>query len=238
MFRKEKESSPGAMGVRAQGFGTLHFLAVLDGIGTQLDPVVYEEGDIVKGHYNGEEGEVSELQDHLANVSGHIVNFEINFFADTCEESGILWRIFCRKGGSSSTVLRSALGLKFLVLGGALAFEVRHDELQSEIHNLRGYCEVYDLLAEAIRVDGPVGARTLKLLFVFRKRPDSNAEDVEVGYYDVTERNVDERRKKDGQVRRNEVEDEDLLRQSVFVCSMRLVVFEFSELSRHLGQDT
>ena len=66
---------------------------------------------------------------------------------------------------------------------------------------------------------------------------DGETKHVEIRNEDAPKRNVDECRQKDGEIRRNEVQHEDLLSQRRLIAIFRLVILIIGQPSGETGQD-
>jgi len=134
-------------------------------------------------------------------------------------------------------VLSRTIRLHLLVLEQPLPLQIRNHKFHAKVYDLSCNSEVDNLLAESVGVDSETCFRCLHLLLVVRERLYSHAEDVEMGDNEGSERNVDECSQEDGEVRRDEVQDENLLGESNFVGAVCFVVFVFGELGREVRKD-
>ena len=75
------------------------------------------------------------------------------------------------------------------------------------------------------------------MLLVLSEGPDSNVENVKVGYNNLAKWNVDKGSQEDSQVRHDEVHDEDLLGQCLVIRLRRLIILELGQTGSSLGQD-
>jgi hypothetical protein len=103
------------------------------------------------------------LHDHLTKIGGDIVNIEFGFLADAVKEGSVLSWVILNGSRCGTTIPRSPIRLHLLVLGKATTLEVWNDKLHAKVDDLGGDCEVYDLLAEAVGVDAPAGARRVEV---------------------------------------------------------------------------
>ena len=215
----------------------MHLDANLHGVGAELNPVIDEERHSSEGPDDGEEREVTELDDHFPKISGDVVDVEFSFFPDALEECRVFWRVVCGSRRRSA-ILCSPLRLDLLVLGEATTLEVWYNELHAKIDDLSSYGEVDDLLAKTIRVDTPAGVCMMELLLVFSERSHSYIKDVEMWYDDVAKGNIDKGCQEDAKVRHDEVHDEYFLGEGCVVCSCGLVVFKIRKSSSNLREES
>lgn len=198
------------------GDGALHLEGDFRGVGAELDPIVYDEGDGGEGPDDGEEGEVAELDDHFSQVGGDVVDVEFGFVADAGKEF-CFFRLVVKTGaGGHTSTFRSALRFDLLVLVKTPAFEDGNDVFEGEVDDLRGDGEIDDLLTKAGGVDfkSCVFGRGGEMFGGGGERAGGEAEDVEIGDDEAAEGDVDESGEEDAQVGGYEVEDEYFLSES------------------------
>lgn len=116
-----------------------------------------------------------------------------------------------------------------------LALENGNNGFHRQVNKLSSDGKVEYLLPQTVRVDLEGRGHGMLLMFMSRIHQSKN---VKFWDNDTAKGNIDECSEEDGDVRANEVKDEDLLSLGSFVCGLIFIVFKVGELGGDFCEET